>query len=104
MKVVETVGNCSKEEIQLCHNCKVIDPVKATTAERFCITCEEKLCISCCQEHKTQREHLVVALERQEEAKQSKKPEFCADHEDACMLPELYCICCREVICSECKK
>src|SRR6218665_3593753 len=85
------------EEKQLCDNCKVTDYEKATLAEHYCIKCEEKLCVSCAQEHKTKDGHLVVALNDQTETRNCQEYVLCTVHDKE--LAELYCSCCRKVIC-----
>lgn len=90
------------EERQLCDNCRKTDFDKATVAERFCIKCEDKLCVSCAQIHAGKDEHLVVALTDQKEGQVSKEFDYCNEHHEE--LSEIYCACCRKVICVECQK
>src|SRR6218665_2420424 len=90
------------DEKQVCDNCKRTDSDKPSVAERYCIKCEEKLCVSCgLLQHHNKEEHLVVALHEQKEAKKFKESNECDLHPG--MLAELYCACCRIVICGECE-
>ena len=91
-----------EQEKHQCNNCKIANNDIAPLGERFCIKCEEKLCIACGQRHENKKGHLVVALNEKKDTMKFKEFSVCNVHDGE--LAYLYCACCRKVICGECEK
>src|SRR6218665_1005496 len=86
-----------------CDNCKMVNNDNAARlAERVCIQCEVKLCLSCSKEHENKEEHLVVTINEQKDIKKCEQSNFCNVHDGE--LAGLYCACCRKVICGKCEE
>jgi len=71
-------------------------------AEKYCINCEDRLCLECCAKHNEKSEHLIVYLNCQEETKTEKENETCRCRVHEEETPTLFCTFCRKVICEKC--
>src|SRR6218665_3982489 len=85
-----------------CDACSKVNLGDIIAAEKYCINCEDKLCLKCCTEHENGKDHLIVDLSCQKETKPEEDKEGCRCRVHQEEIPKLFCTFCKKVICEKC--